>query len=120
MNLFKQISHELKAEGNKGNKSITPGKSKSKSDKNMKIQIHTKSIDDNDKNKKNLEECWYFTNRQCKYRDDCNKLKDICTDIKTTGICRNKDCDLGHPELCDRLLTDGRCNNIDASTCIQK
>ena len=52
MNLYKQISQELKAEGNKGNKSKTPGKSKSKSDKNTKIQIQSKSIDDNDKNKK--------------------------------------------------------------------
>ena len=51
-NLYSQITQELKAEGNKGNKSKTSGKSNSKSDKNTKIQIHSKSKDDNDKNKK--------------------------------------------------------------------
>ena len=62
------------------------------------------------KNKKNLEECWYYTICQCKYRDDCDKLhKDICTDFKRTGICGNKDCDLGHPDLCNRLQRDGGC-----------
>ena len=76
----------------------------------MKTKTHSKSIDGNDRNKKKLEECWHHTNRQCVYRDDCDKIhKDTCTEFKKTGICEKEDCDLGHPDICNRLQRDGRC-----------
>ena len=59
-------------------------------DKNMKTKTHSKSIDGNDRNKKKSEECWFFTNRQCVYRDDCNKIhKDTCTEFRKIGTCKN-------------------------------
>ena len=58
----------------------------------MKTKSHSKSIDGNDRNKKKLEECWHHTNRQCVYRDDCDKIhKDTCTEIKKKGICEKED-----------------------------
>ena len=56
MNLFKQITEELKAEENKGNKSKTPGKSNPELDKHAKTQKYSKSIDENDKSIKILED----------------------------------------------------------------
>ena len=34
---------------------------------------------------------------------------DICTEFKKPGICDKEDCDLGHPDLCNRLQRDSRC-----------
>merc|ERR1711888_225978 len=110
-NLYNQIMQELKVERKKGIESKNSGESKPKSDKNTKRQTHNKSMDDEDKNKNKLEECWHYTNRQCRYRENCDKLhKDICTDFKRTGICENKDFYLGHPDLCKRIQSDNRCN----------
>ena len=76
----------------------------------MKTKSHSKSIDGNDRNKKKSEEFCFFTNRQCVYRDDCNKIhKDTCTEFRKTGTCEKEDCDLGHPDICNRLQRDSGC-----------
>ena len=55
-NLYRQIAYELKDEENNGNKAKNTGKSNSESHKNVKTQKYSKIIDENDKNKKILED----------------------------------------------------------------
>ena len=59
---IKQISNELEEEKNKPK---TSRQSISKSDdEKTNLRKYNKSTNDNDKSKKKLKECWYFTNRQ--------------------------------------------------------
>ena len=133
-NLYRQIAYELKDEENNGNKAKNTGKSNSESHKNVKTQKYSKIIDENDKNKKILEdkksktkihskdfddkdkskekldECWYFTNSQCLYSEDCNYIhKATCTEFRKTGRCDKEDCDLGHPVICKWLQSNRGC-----------
>ena len=62
--------------------------------------------------KKQTKECWFYTNRSCKFEKNCfNEHKMRCMDLVITGKCQNKDCKRGHPMIC-RDIEKGRiCSN---------
>merc|ERR1711888_259779 len=58
--------------------------------------------------KKQTKECWFHTNRSCKFEKNCfNEHKMRCMDLVITGKCHNKDCKRGHPMIC-RNIGKGR------------
>ena len=62
--------------------------------------------------KKQTKECWFHTNRSCKFAENCfNEHKMRCMDLVITGKCYNKDCKRGHPMICRNIGKGRICSN---------
>ena len=64
--------------------------------------------------KKQTKECWFHTNRSCKFAKNCiNEHKIRCMENVLTGKCHNKDCKQGHPMVCRYMEKEGICSNLN-------
>ena len=65
------------------------------------------------KNKKKEErkrECFYYTNKTCKFGNQClYDHIDSCKEMVDNGYCFDKNCRLGHPRICREIYETGRC-----------
>ena len=75
-------------------------------------ESHKKDKGEN-KNKKKEEskrECFYYTNKTCKFGNQClYEHKDSCKEMVDNGYCFDKNCRLGPPRICWMIYETGSC-----------
>ena len=65
--------------------------------------------------KKQIKECWFYTNRSCKFAENCiNEHKIRCMEHFVTGKCNTKECKRGHPTVCRNTEKEGICRNSNS------
>ena len=62
-------------------------------------------------NKETKQECWFWSNRKCKYGDRCKYEHTIrCKPMMEKGECPDSRCKLSHPKICRSIYYEGYCS----------
>ena len=72
-----------------------------------------KNVDSKDeaKNDENKKECWFWTNRKCKYGDRCKyEHPTHCKKMIESGRCPDSRCKQTHPKICRSIYFEGYCS----------
>ena len=104
---------------------IKPSENKSKENKNKesdeKKEEEKKVPNRKEEDKKELKkqdrkkECWYYTNKECKFGDRCkDEHREQCRETIENGYCFDNNCRLGHPIICRDIYETGRCKRLYA------
>ena len=100
---------------------IKPNDNKSKEDKNKEseenkegeknVQNRIEAEKREPKKQERKKECWYYTNKVCKFGKRCNdEHRKQCKETIENGYCYDNNCTFGHPIICSEIFKTGRCN----------
>ena len=66
---------------------------------------------DEAKNDETKKECWFWSNRKCKYGDRCKyEHPTHCKKMIESGRCPDSRCKQTHPKICRSIYFEGYCN----------
>ena len=77
-----------------------------------KDKARKKNLDKKDEeNKETKKDCWFWSNRKCKYGDRCKyEHPTHCKKMIESGRCPDSRCKQTHPKICRSIYFEGYCN----------